>query len=573
METGTYAIKNANVFLTYRQKFEPRTIVVRDGRIAAVLDPDADAAINSIDAQGMYVIPGMTDVHMHIESSMTHPKEFSRWALRYGTTGIVADAHEIVNVFGMDGQFAFMNQETDLDILWAIPSSVPATNPSLETSGAEMTVEDVKRMLADPRVVSLGEVMNMKDLLSEEPTKIQEFIRACKEIRGRDIRIEGHCPKISGADLNAFIAAGVDADHTLQTPASILEKCDLGMFLEIQYKSVTPDTVRTIVENNLYENVALVTDDVVPDKLAQGQLNTVVRYAVECGMPLEKAIYCATFTGARRMHLDERGMIAPGKVADLVFYRDISTLVPDVVIKSGRKVFDAAEGVMPKAEKVEFPEHFYHSVKCRMAKDSDFILHTKDPAAKKVIVNAISVNADNTATQKVERELAVQDGVIQWEDSDLSLVTIFERYGKNGNVAYGFLEHAFAKKGAAATTWSHDSHNLIVVGRDGRDMAAAQNRVVEEQGAYVVAIDGKVAADAPLTIAGIVSSEPMEELGKQIGEVRQAMESLGWHNSNVLMSMSTLALPVSPALKMTDYGYLDTRTQEAVPLIVREIMQ
>ena len=166
METGTYAIKNANVFLTYRQKFEPRTIVVRDGRIAAVLDPDADAAMESIDAQGMYVIPGMTDVHMHIESSMTHPKEFSRWALRYGTTGIVADAHEIVNVFGMDGQFAFMNQETDLDILWAIPSSVPATNPSLETSGAEMTVEDVKRMLADPRVVSLGEVMNMKDLLS-----------------------------------------------------------------------------------------------------------------------------------------------------------------------------------------------------------------------------------------------------------------------------------------------------------------------------------------------------------------------------------------------------------------------
>ena len=201
METDTYAIKNANVFLTYRQKFEPRTIVVRNGRIAAVLDPSAKGAMDVVDAGGMYVIPGMTDVHMHIESSMTHPKEFSRWALRYGTTGIVADAHEIVNVFGMDGQFAFMNQATDLDIFWAIPSSVPATNPSLETSGAEMTVEDVKRMLADPRVVSLGEVMNMKDLLSEEPTKIQEFIRACKEIRGRDIRIEGHCPKISGADL------------------------------------------------------------------------------------------------------------------------------------------------------------------------------------------------------------------------------------------------------------------------------------------------------------------------------------------------------------------------------------
>lgn len=570
METDTYAIKNANVFLTYRQKFEPRTIVVRNGRIAAVLDPSAKVAMDVVDAGGMYVIPGMTDVHMHIESSMTHPKEFSRWALRYGTTAVVADAHEIVNVFGMEGQKAFMDQKTDLDIYWAIPSSVPATNPSLETAGAEMTVEDVKQMLADNRVVSLGEVMNMKDLLSSSPTKIQAFIRACKEIRGRDIRIEGHCPKVTGEDLNAFIAAGVDADHTLQTPASIMEKCDLGMFLEIQYKSVTPDTIRTIVENNLYENVALVTDDVVPDKLAQGQLNTVVRYAVECGMPLEKAVYCATFTGARRMHLDDRGMIAPGKIADLVFYRDIRTLVPDVVIKAGRRVFDSSDGVIAPADHVTFPDHFYHSVKCRKATEADFVLHAKNPKAKSAVVNVISVNSDNTATKQVQRTLDVKDGILQWEDSDLSLVVIFERHGKNGNVAYGLLEHAFADRGAAATTWSHDSHNLIVVGRDAEDMAAAQNRVVEEQGAYVVAKNGRIVADAPLTIAGIVSPEPMELLGMQIAGVRKEMDDLGWHNANVLMSMSTLALPVSPAIKMTDYGYLDTRSQDKVPLIAEE---
>lgn len=202
--------------------------------------------------------------------------------------------------------------------------------------------------------------------------------------------------------------------------------------------------------------------------------------------------------------------------------------------------------------------------------EADFVLHAKNPKAKSAVVNVISVNSDNTATKQVQRTLDVKDGILQWEDSDLSLVVIFERHGKNGNVAYGLLEHAFADRGAAATTWSHDSHNLIVVGRDAKDMAAAQNRVVEEQGAYVVAKNGRIVADAPLTIAGIVSPEPMELLGTQIAGVRKEMDDLGWHNANVLMSMSTLALPVSPAIKMTDYGYLDTRSQEKVPLIAEE---
>lgn len=270
-----YIIRNVNIYQTFRQCFELRDAAVKDGRFYAVLPVNSGVYPEGVpvyDAQGRYMIPGLIDIHMHIESSMTCPSRFGPLALSHGTTTVVADAHEIANVFGMKGIAEFQSQKTEMDIFWAIPSSVPATDTALETSGATITPEDAAALLEDRNILCLGEVMNFKQLAPEDDrdTPIRQMIRLCRKKRGRDIRLEGHCPRISGADLNRFIYEGIDADHTQQTPESVLEKTDLGMFLELQRKSLTPEVVETLNHYNLYENTALVTDDVMPDQLLKG---------------------------------------------------------------------------------------------------------------------------------------------------------------------------------------------------------------------------------------------------------------------------------------------------------------
>lgn len=600
-----FILKNVMVYQTFRQCFEKRDVAVAGEKFYCISPAISYPGVEERDGKGRYMLPGLVDIHMHIESSMTYPGEFSRITLPYGVTTVVADAHEMANVFGMDGIRAFMAQKTKQNIFWAIPSSVPATNEKLETSGASLGVKEVSEMASLDGVLCLGEIMNYKDLSAEGESRTRDLIDVCRNA-GKNLRIEGHCPGLTGADLNRFIYEGVDADHTQQTPQSVLEKSELGMFLELQLKSLTPEVVKTVCENALYENVALVTDDTMADKLLAGQLNKIIEAAVKAGMPMEKAIYCATWTPSRRMHLDDRGMIAPGKIADFMLLDSLDGIEPVVVYKKGECVFSRAEetcgavedrkaqkgcagaagcgaeaaetqkaGVnggqtgsdTPVAAACSFPASFYHTVNCRPAEISDFILKAEKPDAKWAEVNVMKIGTFGTATTPVKRRVKVKNGVLDWKSAGLSLAVVFERYGKNGNIGYGFVEGALTKPGAVATTWSHDSHNLFVLGTDENDMKMAQRRVLELQGAYVVFAGGKSLAEARLTIGGIVSDQPIEVLGQELKEVRAAMEGLGYVNNNVIMSMSTLCLPVSPKLKLTDHGLLTVPGQEHVLLV------
>ena len=576
--TADLIIKNANVFMTYRQCFEKRDVAVAGEKFYCVSPAISYPGVREIDGKDRYMLPGLVDIHMHIESSMTYPGEFSRITLPYGVTTVVADAHEMANVFGMDGIRAFMAQKTKQDIFWAIPSSVPATNEKLETAGASLGVKEISEMASLDGVLCLGEIMNYKDLSAEGESRTRDLINVCRNA-GKNLRIEGHCPGLTGADLNRFIYEGVDADHTQQTPQSVMEKTELGMFLELQFKSLTPEVVKTVCDNELYENVALVTDDTMADKLLTGHLNKIIETAVRAGMPMEKAIYCATWTPSRRMHLDDRGMIAPGKIADFMLLDSLDGIDPVVVYKKGECVYCRADEVCgaAKGRKAQeacavaaacsFPASFYHTINCRPAEISDFVLKAEDPDAKWAEVNVMKIGTFGTATTPVKRRVEVKDGVLDWKSAGLSLAVVFERYGKNGNVGYGLVEGALTKPGAVATTWSHDSHNLFVLGTDENDMKLAQRRVLELQGAYVVFAGGKSLAEARLTIGGIVSDQPIEVLGQELKEVRAAMEGLGYVNNNVIMSMSTLCLPVSPKLKLTDHGLLTVPGQEHVPLV------
>jgi len=597
-----FILKNVMVYQTFRQCFEKRDVAVAGEKFYCVSPAISYPGVEERDGKGRYMLPGLVDIHMHIESSMTYPGEFSRITLPYGVTTVVADAHEMANVFGMDGIRAFMAQKTKQDIFWAIPSSVPATNEKLETAGAALGVKEISEMASSDGVLCLGEIMNYKDLSAEGESRTRDLIDVCRNA-GKNLRIEGHCPGLTGADLNRFIYEGVDADHTQQTPQSVMEKTELGMFLELQFKSLTPEVVKTVCDNELYENVALVTDDTMADKLLTGHLNKIIETAVKAGMPMEKAIYCATWTPSRRMHLDDRGMIAPGKIADFMLLDSLDGIDPVVVYKKGECVYckadevcGAAEGRKaqeecagaagcgaeaqsagvngsqagsgaPAAAACSFPDSFYHTINCRPAEISDFVLKAEEPDAKWAEVNVMKIGTFGTATTPVKRRVEVKDGVLDWKSAGLSLAVVFERYGKNGNVGYGLVEGALTKPGAVATTWSHDSHNLFVLGTDENDMKLAQRRLLELQGAYVVFAGGKSLAEARLTIGGIVSDQPIEVLGQELKEVRAAMEGLGYVNNNVIMSMSTLCLPVSPKLKLTDHGLLTVPGQEHVPLV------
>ena len=572
-----FILKNVMVYQTFRQCFEKRDVAVAGEKFYCVSPAISYPGVREIDGKGRYMLPGLVDIHMHIESSMTYPGEFSRITLPYGVTTVVADAHEMANVFGMDGIRAFMAQKTKQDIFWAIPSSVPATNEKLETAGASLGVKEISEMASLDGVLCLGEIMNYKDLSAEGESRTRDLINVCRNA-GKNLRIEGHCPGLTGADLNRFIYEGVDADHTQQTPQSVMGKTELGMFLELQFKSLTPEVVKTVCDNELYENVALVTDDTMADKLLTGHLNKIIETAVKAGMPMEKAIYCATWTPSRRMHLDDRGMIAPGKIADFMLLDSLDGIDPVVVYKKGECVYCKADEVCgaAKGRKAQeacavaaacsFPASFYN---CRPAEISDFVLKAEDPDAKWAEVNVMKIGTFGTATTPVKCRVEVKDGVLDWKSAGLSLAVVFERYGKNGNVGYGLVEGALTKPGAVATTWSHDSHNLFVLGTDENDMKLAQRRVLELQGAYVVFAGGKSLAEARLTIGGIVSDQPIEVLGQELKEVRAAMEGLGYVNNNVVMSMSTLCLPVSPKLKLTDHGLLTVPGQERVPLVER----
>ena len=560
-------IRHAWVYRTYRQCFEQMDIAVAGERFYTISPAVHYEGKKEIDGRGKYVIPGLIDIHMHIESSMTYPQEFSRNVLPKGVTCVVADPHEIANVFGLRGIESFMKQKTILDIFYGIPSSVPATNPSLETSGGVIGEEEVRGLLKDKRVLCLGEVMNYQDLTAQEDTPVKTFISLCREA-DRPVRIEGHCPSLTGEECARFIYAGVDADHTQQTPESVVEKTDMGMFLELQAKSLTPDVVEAVVKNRLYENVALVTDDTMPDHLIEGHLDRIVRLAVKNGMPVEMAIYCSTFTPARRMHLDDRGIIAPGKLADFVILNSLEDFSIEAVYKNGREYSPLLEGKKEEEKPTLFPADFYDSVRCREAEPEDFEIRCE---GKYALVNAMEIQPFGTRAKWIQKEVPICDGRLLWQESGLCLAAVFERYGKTGSVGYGFAANAFTRQGAVATTWSHDSHNLLVLGNSPEDMAIAQREILTIQGGYTAVSGGTVIASAPLKVGGILSDGSVGELAEQLGAVRQAIRDLGYVNNNEIMSISTLTLLVSPELKISDKGMFEVKTQKPVPLIEKII--
>ena len=562
-----WVINHVNVYRTFSKRFEYGAVAIQGDHfyrfVNDINELDIDEMTTIIDGHNCYMVPGLIDIHMHIESSMTLPGPFSAKVLEYGVTTVVADPHELANVFGLEGIQLYLDMPTVMDVYFGIPSSVPSTSFDYETSGGAISDNDVVELLKHPKIRCLGEVMNYFDVIDPSgQTMIQKIIKTVKTIRP-DMPLEAHCPSVSGNQLAAFMASGINADHTLQTPDSIIEKVENNMFLEVQEKVITPENIKTILDHHYEEYMALVTDDVSVDRLLNHHLDGVILKAVQAGMPMEIAIYCATYTPARRMHFVDRGAIAPGLKADFILLDDLDHWKVNRVYKNGMLMVQPSKSIYPHIPGCTVDQRYRHSIDHALMQPSDFVLQCDQQT---VVANVIGINGSTNATSWEKVELAVHEGIVDYQSAGLSLLACIERHGNDGHYALGLVKNAFDKQGAVAASLAHDHHNLLVLGNDANDMAKAVNDVIKMQGGFNVVSHGQTMASLALTIGGIVSDAPIESIAHDLSNVRTAMERLGYHHHNNIMSLTTLGLPVSYHLRLTDKGLIDVSKREFVPL-------
>lgn len=572
MEKVSLLIKNAKVFNSYLKKFIPADMSVRDGKFYYIDREQSQpfAADEVLDAKGMYMIPGLIDIHMHIESSMMTPGPFGNCLAEYGVTTIVSEPHEIANVKGMRGILEMISaaKDTPIDIYYGIPSSVPSTSEALETTGGVIDFASMKHLLEEKDVVCVGEIMNYRQIIRENDLEISRFLDYLRSERPGYV-IEGHCPSLTGLDLAKFLYLGINGDHTEHTLEEVRQRIENGMFFEMQDKMLKEDVIAYIRDNHLFEYVSFVTDDTMADTLfEEGQLNAVVEKAIRKGFPLEQAIYCATYTPSRRMHLYDRGAIAPGLIADFQLLADPACLRPEYVYKNGAMIYSGEKGVTARAAH-RFPEDFYHSVTLPLLTAEDFSVSAPEGVSS-VTVRAIEVSRERTQTKEVSVTMPVRDGKICWQGSGCLLAMVIERHGKNGNIGCGFLTGDCLKEGAAATTYCHDHHNLLVAGANPEDMQISVRRIRELNGGFLTVKDGHILAELALPVAGLLSETSLADTAKDLGAVRRSLEELGYVHYNPIMSFGTLGLPVSPALKITDKGLVDVKENKIVPLIITQ---
>lgn len=576
MSHADLLLTGALVYDSAFRRFRPAAVAIEGEQVLYVGD-DASVlarieADETRDLAGCWLVPGLVDVHMHIESSMVTPPVFLRAALAHGTTTCVAEPHEIANVFGVDGIHELMRLSptddlTRAEAFFGVPSSVPSTD--LEDAGAAVTPEEVRVLMANPRVACLGEVMDCPRVASDPASRAAQVVRAAQEGRPGAV-IEGHVPGIVGLELAQVLFAGVDSDHCEQTPERLRDRFEMGMFVEVQDKSCTPAVIGWLAERPQLAGLwAFVTDDVMADRLLEDHLAGVVRHAIALGLPAEEAIFAASSSPAARMCLRDRGRIAPGRIADLVVLDDLQGFHVAGVYRRGAELI--ATGSDDDATRHDYPAAYYESVHLGFRSKADFELRAPVGSGATIRARTMEVQAHSTFTAEVVRELPTRDGLVDWHaPGDLALARVFERHHGSGRVGTALLCGSCLHRGAVATTWAHDHHNLLVVGCDERDMTVAANAVITSQGGIAVVESGVVVASLPLPVAGILAEAPLAEVGVRLGEVTAALRQLGWDVPSPVMSVGTIALPVSPALKVTDRGLVDVRAGRLVDLFVRE---
>ena len=445
-EKPDLVIRNVQVFNTAFRGFYPADVYLLNGRFyyVDIKKEHLIEASETVEGHDRYMIPGLIDIHMHIESSMMTPAVMARRLAECGVTTIVAEPHEMANVNGIRGiqDMIGNGKEAPIDIFYGIPSCVPATRPDLETTGGIIDAASMTELIKDPAVVCVGEVMNYREIIKDNDLEISRFLN---ELSEKDPRytVEGHCPALKDEELAKYIYLGIDSDHTEHDIEELKQRFFQGMYVELQEKMLKREVIDFIDKHSLYDHFGFVTDDVMADTLMEkGHLDHVIRLAIGLGMSPEQAIYHATCTNARRMKLTDRGQISPGKLADFSLLTDLRGVVIDATYKNGRCIYRRDEKTASiqgsqLSEKCDtFSKDYFYSVKVPPVKPDRFVLKTDHSDTSQVLAEVMEVSDGSTKTTRSLVWLPVEEGIVRWQHSGCLLTAVFERYGKSGRVGY-----------------------------------------------------------------------------------------------------------------------------------------
>jgi adenine deaminase len=546
-------LKNGQLVNVLSGEVHPADVALWGGRVVGFGDYQARQVL---DLEGRFLCPGFIDAHVHLESSMVQPAEFARAVVPHGTTAVVCDPHEIANVLGLAGVRYILDasEGLPLSVYVMAPSCVPAT--PMETAGAELTAADIQEILAQRRVIGLAEMMNFPGVLFRVPAVLEKL-----RIAGNR-PIDGHAPGLSGLDLNAYIAAGIRSDHECTELGEAREKLRRGMHIFIREGTTARnlDALLPLVTLTNSRLCHFCTDDRHPDTLLSvGHIDDVVRRAIVGGLHPVTAIQMATVNTAEYFGLRNVGAIAPGYRADLLVLDNLETVQVDRVFAAGELVARAGRFLPSRTELPHVPPQ--PSVHLDVAA-LDFAIPLLDGPAR-----VIGIIPEQIVTEDLRLAPAAAQGhVVSDPERDLLKIAVIERHRGTGNVGLGLVKGMGLQRGAIASSVAHDSHNIVAIGVADDDIRAAVAAIAEMGGGQVAVADGQVQAACPLPIAGLMSDRPLEEVRDQVAALTEAAHALGCTLPDPLMTMSFLALPVIPALKITDKGLVDVNKFEIVPL-------
>ncbi len=524
-------------------------------RADAAIYKDAIAGIGSykgkktIDAKGYYLMPGFIDGHIHLESTMLSPVEFAKIAIAHGTTGVVIDPHEIANVSGIIGIKYILNaaENLPLDFYIMAPSCVPASN--LETYGHKITASDIKKLLKIKRIIGLAEVMDFPDVVSGREDIIKKIAAAGDKI------IDGHAPLLSGRELSAYIAAGPASDHEATNENEGREKLSLGMHLMMREGRIAKDLKNLImlVNKHSLSNISFVSDDLLPTELIRdGHINRILRKAVGLGLDPIIAIRMATLNTARYFNLKRVGAISPGYKADMALVKDLKSFKIYTVIKDGKVVYEDGEHKINLDRKISPPFNIINSVKAKFVNERDLLVKAKDK------INVIGLIPNEILTRRLRLKLKIKNGMaVSDAKRDILKIAVADRHKASGNIGIGFVKGIGLKNGAIATSIAHDSHNIISVGENDKDMAVAINRIIAMKGGLVIVKDGRVLGELSLPIAGLMSDKSAKSVADSLDKLERIAKRLGAKTEHPFIILSFLSLPVIPELRVTDLGVVD----------------
>ncbi len=544
-------LRNARVFDLVTGDMLQGDVAICDGVIAGTCG--AYDGAETRDMAGMILVPGFIDTHLHIESSLVTPFEFDRCVAPHGVTTAICDPHEIANVIGAAGirYFQEASTRTLMDIRVQLSSCVPSTH--METAGADLRAADLEALRGHPSGIGLAEFMNYPGVIFRDPQVMDKL----HLFEGG--HIDGHCPQLLGMDLNAYISAGISTEHEATTADEAREKLQKGMRVLIREGSVSKDlhALQPLLTERTSPYMCLCTDDRNPlDISEEGHLDYMIRTLIALGTPPLAAYRAASLSGAEAFGLKDRGLIAPGKRADIVAVRSLEACDVQTVFCAG---VEASEANFTKRSKIN--PVGTGSVHAPHLSPEDFRAKANRPDT-----DVIGIVEGKIITEHLHEIIVVEDGDKHPDPvRDLIRIAVVERHGKNGNIATGCVRGFGLQRGAIASTVCHDHHNIACVGVDYADMALAANRLSEIEGGFVVAAGGEVLAELALPVAGLMSLEPFEEVHDRLVDLRAAAKSLGVTLNEPFLQLAFLALPVIPALKITDRGMVDVTKFEIIP--------